>query len=98
MNPHELRIQTLEALGWQRDESSGLHQICAERCEWIIGRISSLEWSAWMSTVSGMVYLHRGGEPEERDFEFDAFCKLVENGWPKVVVIPKTRGFDFGED
>ena len=97
MNTHELRIQVLATLGWQRDEKAGKHQICAERCEWISGKIETLDWSAWISTVSGMVYLHRGGELENRYFWFEAFCRLVENGWPKVV-IPKPRGFEFPED
>ena len=69
---HNDRLQTLEALNWQQDETAGRHQICAERCVWIMGSIGGVSHSAWMSEVSGMVYLHAGGAPEDRDFEFDA--------------------------
>ena len=94
MKPHELRIQVLATLGWTIENTSGRHTVCGEQCRWIHGQISGIEWSAWMSEVSGMVYFHTS---PAIDKTFDEFCKLVENGWPKVVVIPKTRSL-FGED
>jgi hypothetical protein len=95
---HNARLHKLESLGWRHDETSGRHQICAERCDWIAGKISGVEWSAWISEVSGMVYLHGvASTPGGYDFEFDAFCALVKNGWPEVNVPAAVRSL-FGDD
>lgn len=81
---HNHRLNKLDTLNWIHDEASGRHQICAERCGWISGQISGVEWSAWISEVSGKVYLHGvASAAGEYDFEFEAFCELVRNGWPE---------------
>jgi hypothetical protein len=92
---HSQRLDTLNKLEWWMDEKAGRHQICGERCRWIQGQISGIEWSAWMSEVSGMVYFHTSPAV---DLEFDAFVSIVSNGWPVAKMAPKSRGFDFGED
>ena len=92
---HNEKLHHLESLGWHQDVDSGRHQICGERCVWIFGKIAGVEWSGWMSEISGMVYLHT--DPAI-DLAFDAFCNTVANGWPEKKVAPKSRGFDFGED
>ena len=61
---------------------------------WIAGKISNVEWSGWMSIISGMVYLH--ADPAI-DLDFDAFCKTVVNGWPEKKVAQAARSL-FGED
>ena len=95
MMTHKEKLHHLESLGWHQDVDSGRHQICGERCVWIFGKIAGVEWSGWMSEISGMVYLHT--DPAI-DLAFDAFCNTVANGWPEKKVVPKSRGFDFGED
>lgn len=92
---HKERIIKLATLGWHHDVKSGRHQVCGERCVWIFGKIAGVEWSGWISEISGMVYLH--ADPAI-DLAFDAFCQTVANGWPEKKVAPKSRGFDFGED
>ena len=92
------RLHALESLNWHFDDEAGRHQICAERCVWIMGSIGGVSHSAWMSEVSGMVYLHAGGAPEDRDFEFDAFVAIVGDGWPVKLTKTQARGFDFGDD
>jgi hypothetical protein len=92
----EKRLDTLAELGWKMEETAGRYQICGERCRWISGKISGVEWSAWMSETSGTVYLHTAAAGH--DFKFDAFVEIVRDGWPVAKVAPKSRGFDFGED
>lgn len=92
------RHRTLATLGWKTDETAGRHQICGERCKWIMGDIAGVAHSAWMSDVSGMVYLHmKETKPGEYDFTFDDFCKIVVNGWPVAKVAPAARSL-FGDD
>ena len=90
---HSERIDKLFFIGWIEDETAGRHQICGERCRWIFGKIGGVEWSGWMSDVSGMVYLHAN---PAIDFEFEAFCQTVANGWPEKIV-PAGRSL-FGDD
>ena len=92
---HTQRLNKLDSLGWHHDETSGRHQICAERCHWIAGKIDGVEWSAWISEVSGMVYLHT--DPAI-DKPFDEFIALVRDGWPKPKAALAVRGFDFGDE
>ena len=94
MTPAEKRIDKLNVLGWLMDETAGRHQICGERCRWIFGKIAGVEWSGWMSDISGMVYLHSN---PAIDLAFDAFCGIVANGWPEKKVAPAGRSL-FGED
>ena len=94
MTPAEKRMDKLNFLGWQVDETAGRHQICGERCRWIFGNISGVEWSGWISDVSGMVYLHAN---PAIDLAFDAFCGIVVNGWPEKKVARAGRSL-FGED
>ena len=92
---HKEKLNHLKSLGWHQDVDSGRHQICGERCVWIHGTISNVEWSGWLSEISGMVYLHT--DPAI-DLAFDAFCNVVVNGWPVAKVATAARGFDFGDD
>ena len=96
---HNQRLGELLRLGWIHDETSGRHQVCAERCDYISGTIGTVEWAAWIGVDSGMVYLQ--GQPAvagDYDFTFDAFCTLVRDGWPVVKVAPAARGLFDGED
>ena len=61
------------------------HRICGEWCHWYAGTIDGQQWSAWIGTDSGSVYLHSGG-----DLAFDNFVDVIKNGWPKVK--PEQRG------
>ena len=92
---HSQRLNTLDTLGWHHDETSGRHQECAERCDWIAGKIDGVAWSAWISEAGGMVYLHTSPEIDET---FDEFCDLVRDGWPVVKVAPVARGLFDGDD
>ena len=92
---HTQRLDTLKKLGWQMDETAGRHNVCGERCRWVVGKISGVEWSAWMSDISGTVYLHTPAAGH--DFQFDAFVSIVSNGWPVAKVAPAARSL-FGED
>ena len=95
MTPAEKRLNTLSEIGWQMDEKAGRHNVCGERCRWIFGKITGVEWSAWMADMSGTVYLHT---PAARhDFQFDAFVSIVSNGWPVAKVAPAARSL-FGEN
>lgn len=96
MTPAEKRLDKLNSLGWIMDEKAGRHNVCGERCRWIFGKIAGVEWSAWMSEVSGTVYLHTPAAGH--DFQFEAFVSIVANGWPVAKVAPKSRGLDFVED
>lgn len=95
-----LRLKHLATLGWRYDETAGNHLICNERCDWIFGKVGAVEWSAWISQRSGMVYLH--GTPSalgEYDFTFDVFVSVIANGWPTPKVAPAARSlFDDDDD
>ena len=91
---HNERLLKLESLGWHQDVDSGRHKICGERCVWIHGKIAGVEWSGWISEVSGMVYLHT--DPAI-DLVFDAFCETVLRGWPEKKKTPASRSL-FGDD
>ena len=95
---HTQRLANLASLNWIHDEKSGRHSICNERCGWIAGKIGDVEWSAWLSEVSGMVYLH-GVAPShgEYDFAFDAFCELVRVGWKVKKTATAVRSL-FGDE
>jgi len=95
---HLQRLKQLAKLNWIHDEKSGRHQIGAERCGWIAGKISGVEWSAWIGETSGTVYLHGvASAAGEYDFEFDAFCELVRNGWPEKKQPKQARSL-FGDE
>ena len=91
---HNERIRILASLGWSHDDESGRHKIYAERCVWISGKISCVDWSAWMSEVSGMVYLHASPAV---DLPFEEFVGVVRNGWPEKKQAPAERSL-FGDD
>lgn len=95
MTPAE-RHEIVLSLNWQIDETAGRHQICGERCGWIVGMIDGVALSAWIGERSGIVYLHLAGKPGEYDFEFEAFCEIVKNGWPKAKAAPAARSL-FGD-
>jgi hypothetical protein len=95
---HVQRLNKLDTIGWHDDETSGRHQICGERCDWIAGKIDGVQWSAWISEVSGMVYLHGNAMSKELDFKFDEFCVLVRDGWPVPKAAPAARGLFDGDD
>ena len=88
-------ITILADLGWHIDDTAGRHQICAEPCAWIHGKICGVDWTAWVSTISWKVYLHA---TPAIDLEFSEFLDVVRNGWPEKKVVPAARGFDFGDD
>ena len=96
---HTQRKNALTKLSWnvETDPQTGdplQHKICTETCYWITGKIDCVEWNAWISEVSGMVYLHTS---PEIDKPFDGFCELVRDGWPKAKVAPVSRGL-FDDD
>lgn len=52
--------------GWQPecdDKGNPLtHRIHGEWCHWYAGQIDGRQWSAWIGTDSGSVYLHSGAD------------------------------------
>ena len=97
---HVQRQKQLAALGWipSTDPQTGRqleHKICGERCYWITGLIDGIEWHAWISEKSGMVYLHTS---PEIDKPFNEFIALVRDGWPVAKVAPVARGLFEGDD
>ena len=91
---HTDRLSILDSLGWKCDDTSGRHQMCAERCVWIAGKIAGVDWSGWMSEVSGTVYLHTA---PPIDVAFDELVKIVANGWPEKKTGPAGRSL-FGDE
>lgn len=70
---HKHRLTELDSLNWRVDASSGQHHIQSEPCVWIDGEINGTKQSAWLSIVTGSVYLHGGP-----DMPFDAFLNLMK--------------------
>ena len=87
------RHRVLLSLGWRQESNAIEHLISGETHHWYDGEIEGREHSAWIGCSSGIVRLHAG-----EDLEFDAFCRIVVNGWPVAKVATAARGFDFGDD
>ena len=100
---HAKRIKQLSAIGWLPglDPVSKNHiqyQINGERVWHIECTISGVATAAWMRDKDGFVFVQIAGPDEGMDFEFDAFCELVKDGWPVAKVAPVARGLFDGED
>lgn len=92
-----MNIKTpLAEIGWTSEKADNgdplKHRIHGEICHWYSGLIEGREWSAWIGTDSGSVYLHSGG-----DMAFDEFVEVIKSGWPKAKVVPGSRSL-FGEE
>jgi len=86
------RHRVLLSLGWRQESNAIEHRISGETHYWYDGEIEGREHSAWIGCTSGIVRLHAG-----EDLEFDAFCRIVANGWPAAKVAPAARSL-FGDD